>query len=83
MSHDQLDYQKLGVMIAATTKRDAKEQALSYFSEFMNSLKISATRQKHVNVYQHLSGYLQTHPDKDDKRELIQVIETYRTGMVF
>ena len=44
MSHDQLDYQKLGMMIAATTKRDLKEQALSYLSEFMNALKIRATR---------------------------------------
>ena len=83
MGHDQLDYQKLGMMIAATTKRDVKEQALSYLSEFMNALKIRATRQNHVNVFQHLSGYLQTHLDKDDKRELIQVIETYRNGMVF
>ena len=83
MSHDQLDYQKLGMMIAATTKRDVKEQALSYLSEFMNALKIRATRQNHVNVFQHLSGYLQTHLDKDDKRELIQVIETHRTGVVF
>ena len=83
MSHDQLDYQKLSMMIAATTKRDVKEQALSYLSEFMNALKIRATRQNHVSVFQHLSDYLQTHLDKDDKRELIQVIETYRTGMVF
>lgn len=44
MGHDQLDYQKLGMMIAATTKRDVKEQALSYLSEFMNALKIRATR---------------------------------------
>ena len=44
MSHDQLDYQKLGMMIAATTKRDVKEQALSYLSECMNALKIRATR---------------------------------------
>ena len=83
MSHDQLDYQKLGMMIAATTKRDVKEQALSYLSEFMNALKIRAMRQNHVNVFQPLSGYLQTHLDKDDKRELIQVIETHRTGVVF
>ena len=39
MSHDQLDYQKLGMMIAEMTKRDVKEQALSYLSECMNALK--------------------------------------------
>ena len=83
MSHDQLDYQKLGMMIAATTKRDVKEQALSYLLELTNALKIRATRQNHVNVFQHLSGYLQTHLDNDDKRELIQVTETHRTGIVF
>ena len=71
MSHDHLDYQKLGMMVAAMPKRNVKEQAPSYLSEFMNALKIRATRQNHVNVFQHLSGYLQTHLDKDDKRELI------------
>tara|TARA_A100000164_G_scaffold343622_1_gene342042 strand:+ start:127 stop:618 length:492 start_codon:yes stop_codon:yes gene_type:complete len=82
MSHDQLYYQKLGRMVAAMTKRDVKEQAPSYLSEFMNALKIRATRKNHVNVLQHLSGYLKTNLDKDDKRELIQVIENYRTGMM-
>ena len=83
MSHDQLDYQKLGVMVVAMARRDVKEQAPAYLSEFMNALKIRATRQNHVNVFQHLSGYLQTHLDNDDKRELIQVTETHRTGIVF
>jgi uncharacterized protein YbgA (DUF1722 family) len=48
----------------------------------MNALKIRATRKNHVNVLQHLSGYLKTNLDKDDKQELIRVIEDYRTGMV-
>jgi len=82
MSHDQLCYQKLGRMVAAMTKRDVKEQAPSYLSELMNALKIRATRKNHVNVLQHLSGYLKTNLDKDDKQELIRVIEDYRTGMV-
>ena len=69
-------------MVAAMTKRDVKEQAPSCLSELMNALKIRATRKNHVNVLQHLSGYLKTNLDKDDKRELIQVIENYRTGMV-
>ena len=81
-SHDQLYCQKLGRMVAAMTKRDVKEQAPSCLSELMNALKIRATRKNHINVLQHLSGYLKTNLDKDDKRELIQVIEHYCTGMV-
>ena len=81
-SHDQLYCQKLGRMVAAMTKRDFKEQAPSHLSELMNALKISATRKNSVDVLQHLSGYLKTNLGKDDKIELIQVIESFRTGMV-
>ena len=70
------------MMVAAMTARDVEEQALSYLSELMNALKIRVTRQNHINVLQHLSGQLKTYLYKDDKRDFIQVIENYRTGMV-
>ncbi|HCL73898.1 MAG TPA: hypothetical protein DIC58_13770, partial [Gammaproteobacteria bacterium] len=45
-------------------------------------LKIRATRKNHVNVLQHIQGYLKNYLDKEDKQEMIQTIENYRTGMV-
>jgi uncharacterized protein YbgA (DUF1722 family) len=40
------------------------------------------TRGKHVNVLQHLMGYLKNHLSSDDKQELLGLIEDYRQGLV-
>jgi uncharacterized protein YbgA (DUF1722 family) len=40
------------------------------------------TRRKHVNVLQHLMGYLKNHLSSDDKQELLGLIEGYRNELV-
>jgi uncharacterized protein YbgA (DUF1722 family) len=40
------------------------------------------TRGKHVNVLQHLMGYLKKDLSSEDKQELLGLIEDYRQGMV-
>jgi uncharacterized protein YbgA (DUF1722 family) len=42
----------------------------------------TGTRGKHVNVLQHLMGYLKNHLSSEDKRELLGLIEDYRQGLV-
>ena len=80
MSHDQVLYQRLGQLVAATDKTSVAENAETYLHTFMQALKIRATRGKHVNVLQHIQGYLKNHLDSDDKQELVQTIERYRIG---
>ena len=82
MSHDQIYYQKLGRLIASTSKQDLEEKASEYLLELMAGLKIRATRKNHVNTLQHIQGYLKNYLDKEDKQEMIQTIENYRTGMI-
>jgi uncharacterized protein YbgA (DUF1722 family) len=48
----------------------------------MRLLKIIATRGGHVNVLQHIQGYLKKDLSADDKAELCEVIECYRNGEV-
>jgi len=40
------------------------------------------TRRKHVNVLQHLMGYLKRDLSPDDKQELLALIEDYRQELV-
>ncbi|HBP99858.1 MAG TPA: hypothetical protein DD672_05180, partial [Gammaproteobacteria bacterium] len=82
MSHDQIYYQKLGRLVASAGKQDVAEKSKEYLLELMAGLKIRATRKNHVNVLQHIQGYLKNYLDKEDKQEMIQTIENYRTGMV-
>ena len=48
----------------------------------MQLLKVVATRANHVNTLQHIQGYLKKQLDKDDKQELLSVIEDYRRGLL-
>ena len=48
----------------------------------MEGLGVMGTRGKHVNVLQHLMGYLKKDLSSDDKRELLGLIEDYRQAMV-
>lgn len=46
----------------------------------MTTLKRRICRERHVNVLQHIMGYLKKHIDINDKAELMTSIEAYRRG---
>ena len=53
-----------------------------YIQILMQTLKKPATRTRHANVLQHLSGFLKQNLDAADKRELLESIDNYRRGRV-
>jgi len=48
----------------------------------MEGLALLGTRRKHVNVLQHLMGYLKKDLSSEDKQELLALIEDYRQELV-
>ncbi len=80
MSHD--DYRDLGQLLAGLNKASLAQVAEQYIAQLMTMLKKPATRKNHVNVLQHIQGYLKKALSADDKAELCEVIERYRTGYV-
>lgn len=81
MSHEQNRARELGRMAAARAD-DIDKTAERYIAALMACLKIIATRGNHVNVLQHIQGYLKHKLDADDKQELIETIESYGSGML-
>ncbi len=82
MSHDQDRARDLG-RLAATARGDNLQQvAAEYFSRAMATLKKIATRGNHVNVLQHIQGYLKRELERDDKAELVDTIAAYGAGEV-
>lgn len=79
MSHDQNCVRELGGMLAGTYT-DLAQLAENYLQRLMECLQQRATRGNHVNVLQHIQGYLKKHLDADDKAELTDMIEKYRLG---
>ena len=80
MSHS--NYRELGQLLATATKDNLAEIAGHYISELMKLLKIVVSRGQHVNVLQHIQGYLKKELDSEDKAELCEIIERYRDGEV-
>ena len=82
MSHDQNRARELGRLIADVRADNIDTLAQRYIVDLMACLKIVATRGNHVNVLQHIQGYLKQNIDSNDKQELVEIIETYRLGSV-
>lgn len=81
-SHNQDLARKLGRELSAANDQDIEEYAPVYLTQMMAILKISAKRSNHVNVLEHIRGYLKRDLDKDDKQELTESIENYRLGLL-
>lgn len=81
MSHDPMQYPALGRLLADAGKSDLERVSGEYLRRLMAVLKLAATRGKHVNVLQHIAGYLKKSLAADDRQELARTIEDYRLGL--
>jgi len=82
MSHCQQTYRTLGPLVAGARKNNLEQVASEYVATLMRALRKRATRGNHVNVLQHIQGYLKAQLDADDKAELTESIERYHRGEV-
>ena len=80
MSH--ADYRDMGQTLAGVTKENLEAVAKQYIEQLMTVLKTVVSRGNHVNVLQHIQGYLKKELTADDKAELSEIIERYRQGEV-
>jgi len=82
MAHSPKYYTEMGRLVADAGKRNWEELTAEYGSMLMEGLGVIGTRGKHVNVLQHLMGYLKNDLSSEDKQELLALIEDYRQGLV-
>ena len=80
MSH--ADYREMGQLLSRINKDNLLEIAEQYILLLMTTLKSIVTRGQHVNVLQHIHGYLKKELITDDKAELCELIERYRSGEI-
>jgi len=81
-SHNQQLGRQLGRKLASARNQALADYAPQYLAQLMAILKISAKRSNHVNVLEHIRGYLKQDLDKSDKQELTDSIENYRLGLL-
>jgi uncharacterized protein YbgA (DUF1722 family) len=46
----------------------------------MDAMKLMTTNRKNANVLQHIMGYFKKVLTKDEKQELLEIIQLYRNG---
>lgn len=81
LSHGRPHYQKLGQLVADSKQYSPTELVKTYGPLFMEALQIKATTRKHVDVLQHLAGFLKKHLSPDERQEVVGVIEDYHRGL--
>lgn len=82
MAHSQQAQRELGRLVAAAGDGDFAETLDAYGEGFMTALRTIATPKRHANVLQHAMGFLKGNLERDDRDELLELIESYRNGLV-
>ena len=75
-------YQELGRMVAGTKVSDLEQRREAYIQRFMEVMAYMPRHGRHVNVLQHIMGYIKTHLSSLDKQELLSSFEAYRQRQV-
>jgi len=82
LSHSQETYRQLGHMVADAGNANLGKLGTDYITGLMTALKRPATPRQHVNVLQHLLGYLKEQLDRLDREEMVETIDQYRQGLL-
>lgn len=79
LSHSTKHYNELGRLVAHGKGMPVRELYSEYQRLFMEALKLTATPKKNANVLMHIMGYFKDRLTGDEKKELLENIELYRT----
>jgi uncharacterized protein YbgA (DUF1722 family) len=82
LAHCETTYRKLGRLIALIGRQPLRPAADEYIALLMSGLNKPASRGRHTNVLQHMVGFLKSHLDNQDKREMQTIIAEYHQGKV-
>ena len=82
LAHNQSAYRRLGRLVANAGSAPVDELFERYQVELMAALKRPAKRKQHVNVLQHLLGFVSDNLDSGDRAEMVETIDRYREGLI-
>lgn len=82
MAHSTALYRELGTLVAHGRELAWQELVQRYEAMFMKALALHATIAKNCNVLQHIMGYFKKDLSREEKEELLEVIDQYRNRLV-
>jgi len=82
LAHSEAAYRRMGRLVTESGKRPLPELGERYATELMTALKRRAGRNRHVNVLQHLFGFVSERLDAGDRAEMVEILDRYGQGLV-
>ena len=82
MAHSPKHLQQMGYLVAHAKQISKKEFIAQYEKLLMEAMSIKPSTAKHTNVLHHIMGYFKKDLSTDEKRELLQVVDEYRQGII-
>jgi uncharacterized protein YbgA (DUF1722 family)/uncharacterized protein YbbK (DUF523 family) len=82
LAHSPTAYRGLGRLVASSGSLARDELRARYEADFMAGLAKLATPGRNVNVLQHMIGFFGDGLDPASRRELLDLVEDYRRGLV-
>lgn len=80
LAHSPKHYQEMGRLVARAKELRPDELFPRYEALLMEAMRLKATPAKHANVLHHLMGHFKEQLSADERRELLEAIETFRKG---
>ena len=72
----------MGKLVAGGKGMPIKRLYEEYESLLMEALKLKTTTRKNTNVLHHLMGYFKKQLSADEKQELLEILEQYRSEYI-
>jgi uncharacterized protein YbgA (DUF1722 family)/uncharacterized protein YbbK (DUF523 family) len=82
LSHSQKHSTILGKLVAEAKNIPAQQLYSQYQMIFMEALRLKTTIKKNINVLQHMMGYFKRQLSADEKQELLETIDQYRSEYI-
>lgn len=82
LAHSPEGYRELGRLVASVARVGRRDFRERYGAGFMAALARLATPGRNANVLQHAAGHLRAHLDAASRRELAELVDDYRRGLV-
>jgi uncharacterized protein YbgA (DUF1722 family)/uncharacterized protein YbbK (DUF523 family) len=82
MAHSPKHLKEMGALVAHVREIPAKNVVHRYAILLMEAMALKPTTARHTNVLHHIMGYFKKDLNADEKRELLEVINDYKRGLL-
>ncbi|MEI8347544.1 MAG: DUF523 and DUF1722 domain-containing protein [Pseudomonadota bacterium] len=82
MAHNPSLYRTMGKFVAQGKKLSATTVQDKYLEMMMECLRLKTTVKKNIDVLYHIMGYFKKVLDPQEKKEIIEVFESYRRELI-